>query len=930
MDRAAVGRSVPVRAMRRGDVDATLFHALPDAVVYASHPEGRILDANPAFLRLCGIASEEALASGTELLQVDGEHGRRFRDLMARVAAQRAPSTVELALRRADGSTFAAQVTLAPHADVADEVVGVVCIVRELATARPTEDIRWRGSAGSDLRLHSKVLESMSEGVTLSTEDGIIEYTNPAEDAMFGYARGELIGKPVTVQNAYPPGENERIVAGILATLKEKGHWEGEFQNKRKDGSVFTTYARIARIEIEGRTRWVCVQEDVTERNRALRELERSRQTLQDFVDTSAIGLHWVGPDGTILWANAADHALLGYEREEYVGRDIREFHADAPVIEDILTRLTRDERLHDYPARLKAKDGSIRHVLIDSSVYREEGRFIHTRCFTRDVTAQRMAEEKERANARSLKTLLRAQEELARSLDIERVVQTATDACTTISGAQFGAFLYNVVDAKGQSSMLYTLSGAPRDAFEKFPLPRDTKVFDATFAGKGIVRSDDITADPRYGQAAPRPGTSSEGLPLRSYLAVPVVSRDGKVHGGIFLGHSHTGRFTKGSEDLVAAVATQIAAAIDNASLYKRAKDSEERYRNLVAHAPDHILTIGADGVILDVNRSMGALPPERIRGTNVLDVIVPDDRARVRETIAHVIRTNSAAEYEARALLDGKERWFHVRVAPLTGEHEQRAILISTDVTERKASEAEMSRVRAQLMQGEKLSALGSLVSGVAHELRTPLTFLSNNVFLLKRRLDEAANRGATAAEAAEDASRFLHELTAGVERIDQLVEDLRRYTRAGHASEHEVAPLNDMIRDAIEIFRATNRHSHVVQTSLAAPGRIRANRGALQQLVLNLLQNAAEATPPGGIIRLATMDTGSQVVLEVTDTGQGIPKSVQERMFEPLFTTKPAGTGLGLSIVKRIVDEHHAVIRCESEPGHGATFRVLFPRA
>jgi PAS domain S-box-containing protein len=95
-----------------------------------------------------------------------------------------------------------------------------------------------------------------------------------------------------------------------------------------------------------------------------------------------------VGPDGTILWANQAELDLLGYTRETYVGRNITEFHADQSVINDILACLSRGEMLRDYPARLRHRDGSIRHVLIDSSVLFENGKFVHTRCFTRDVTA--------------------------------------------------------------------------------------------------------------------------------------------------------------------------------------------------------------------------------------------------------------------------------------------------------------------------------------------------------------------------------------------------------------------------------------------------------------------------------------------------------------------------------------------------------------
>src|SRR5205085_2884260 len=123
-------------------------------------------------------------------------------------------------------------------------------------------------------------------------------------------------------------------------------------------------------------------------------EVRRQRsEELTDFIENATVGLHWVGPDGTILWANRAELEMLGYGREEYVGRNIAEFHADPPVIADILRRLKRNEDLHSYEARLRCKDGSIRCVILSSNVLWRDGAFVHTRCFTRDITEARQAE---------------------------------------------------------------------------------------------------------------------------------------------------------------------------------------------------------------------------------------------------------------------------------------------------------------------------------------------------------------------------------------------------------------------------------------------------------------------------------------------------------------------------------------------------------
>jgi signal transduction histidine kinase/FixJ family two-component response regulator len=168
------------------------------------------------------------------------------------------------------------------------------------------------------------------------------------------------------------------------------------------------------------------------------------------------------------------------------------------------------------------------------------------------------------------IETLNRIGNTLASELNVERIVQTVTDAATELSGAQFGAFFYNVVDKQGEKLTLYALSGAPREAFEHFGHPRPTPVFGPTFYGEGIVRSDDITRDPRYGQVSPYHGMPPGHLPVRSYLAVPVISRTGDVIGGLFFGHEEVGMFGARQERVASSIAGWAAVAMDNARLYE------------------------------------------------------------------------------------------------------------------------------------------------------------------------------------------------------------------------------------------------------------------------------------------------------------------------------------------------------------------------
>ena len=192
------------------------------------------------------------------------------------------------------------------------------------------------------------------------------------------------------------------------------------------------------------------------------------------------------------------------------------------------------------------------------------------------------------REEQRIADTLQRIGIGVAAELDPEKVIQTVTDEATALTGANFGAFFYNVLNPGGESYMLYTLAGAPREAFARFPMPRNTAIFGPTFAGSGVVRLNDVTQDPRYGHNPPYHGMPAGHLPVRSYLAVPVLSRTGKVHGGLFLGHPDPGVFVERHERLAVGVAGWAALAMDNGNLYgeaQRANMEKDQFLATLSH---------------------------------------------------------------------------------------------------------------------------------------------------------------------------------------------------------------------------------------------------------------------------------------------------------------------------------------------------------
>jgi PAS domain S-box-containing protein len=394
----------------------------------------------------------------------------------------------------------------------------------------------------------------------------------------------------------------------------------------------------------------------------------------------------------------------------------------------------------------------------------------------------RREADKALREEARTLEVLNRIGSTITAELDLERVVQTITDEATALTGAGFGSFFYNVTDELGERYTLYTLSGAPKEAFSKFPLPRNTAVFSPTFKGEGIVRSDDILQDPRYGKTGPHYGMPRGHLPVRSYLAAPVVSRSGEVMGGLFFGHPEPGIFSERAERLLKGIAGQAAIAIDNAHAYKAAQteiierrkaeqalgESERRLREIIDALPAAVYTTDADGRVTHFNPAAvefsGRVPElGSDRWCVSWRLYHPDGRPMPHDECPMAIALKEGrAVRGAEAILerpDGTRSWFMPFPTPLR-DAEGRVvggINMLVDITERKASEdRQLLLMRELAHRGKNLLAVVQAIA--SRSLSGPRSLAEARDALVKRiqalarsqtLLVEGAFEGASVAE-------------------------------------------------------------------------------------------------------------------------------------------------------------------------------------
>jgi PAS domain S-box-containing protein len=836
----------------------------------------------------------------------------------------------------------------------------------------------------------SAIIESAEDAIVSKTLDGIITSWNKGAERIFGYTADEAIGQPVTM---LIPADHQDEEPAILARLRRGERIEHyETIRVRKDGTLVDISLTVSPIrgpkgQIIGASK---IARDISERKRAEEALRQSEQELADFFENAVVGLHWVGPDGTILRANRAELEMLGYSPEEYIGHHIAEFHADRRTISDILRRLQAGEVLQEYEARLRCKDGSVKHVLIDSSVMWKSGEFAHTRCFTRDISERKQAEEKllERARlsalgadvgialtqtnalpvmlhacaeamvrhldaafarvwtlneeeqvmelrasaglythldgphsrvplgqfkigmiaeertphltndvthdprvsdhewaeregmvafagyplivgerlvgvmalfarqpltdavleamssvangialgierkraeeelreqAEVIETVNRIGQTLAAELDQHKLVQAVTDAATEITDAHFGSFFYNVLDERGASYMLYTLSGVPREAFAHFPMPRATDLFGPTFRGEGTILINDVKKDPRYGKNSPYFGMPKGHLPVVSYLAVPVISRSGEVYGGLFFGDPREGVFTERVARIVEGLAAQAAVAMDNARLYDAAK------------------------------------------------------RAR--------------------------------------------------DEAEKSATENE--RLYREAQESSRLK--DEFLATVSHELRTPLTAILGWAHMLRT----GGFNGDSTLKAIETIERNARSQS---QLIDDLLDVSRIITGKLRIDVRPVDP-NSFIEAAIESVRPAAEAKEVRVQRIMDTGVVTVSGDPirLQQVVWNLLSNAIKFTPKGGRVQIRLERVNSHIEIGVSDSGAGIAPEFLPYVFDRFrqadqrTTRQHGGLGLGLAIVRHLVELHGGTVRAES-PGHGqgATFTVLLPVA
>jgi PAS domain S-box-containing protein len=382
----------------------------------------------------------------------------------------------------------------------------------------------------------------------------------------------------------------------------------------------------------------------------------------------------------------------------------------------------------------------------------------------------------------------------------------------------------------------------------------------------------------------------------------------------------------------------TTVRQALVKVALRRERDQLERRYRALVGAADVVVVAIDRDGHAALVNPKFTALTgsdPDAARRTPIWSRVVAADRDRFREALHAVAADGAPRELEAGLVASEGEprllRWH------LSGEPDGQDALvfgIGVDVTERRALEKRAAAAEA-------LSAMGTLALGLAHEIRNPLNAAVLQMHLLGRQVERAAIDAETQASMGDRVRIVVGE----IKRLARLLTEFLELARP-RGLHREAVPIDELIASVVELHLEEARAKHVSlrlasarstpaaarEPTVGAPreARVRGDREKLKQVLVNLLVNALEASPPGATVQFSTSVVDDRVRIELRDEGSGISEEDRGRLFDPFFTTKPGGTGLGLSIVRKILDQHEGAIEVRSQPGEGTVVVVALPLA
>ncbi len=613
-------------------------------------------------------------------------------------------------------------------------------------------------------------------------------------------------------------------------------------------------------------------QEKQTQLYKENAQLKQRISELSEFIENASMPLHWVNADGIIIWANNAELDLLGYEKQEYIGVSIRDFHCDQDKITTILQMLANNEKIIDCRATLKCKDGSFKHVIINSSALMKGSEFIHSMCFTKDMTESLFAEERKD----KLTALLGEKEERLR-------LALAATGLGTWDWDSDG----EVVHLSVQSRYILGIDTDEEYAHVLLDLVHPE---DKAYAFQQVKQKSDSNTDGHFEFTCRIIKRYSNSL---TWI---------KVQGTAYFSDTRRSR--------------RIIGAIMDITEQKKAIEKSAELVAIIDSSYDAIIGKTLQGIITSWNNAAEKLfeyTAVEIIGKSIL-TLIPADRQKEEDYIlAQMQLGHSIKHFETiRRTKTGKLIDLSLTISPIKNDAGDIIGIskIARDITEKKQEEKRKN----------------AFISMASHELKTPLTTVLLSAQVMQQHKDAFNPLGATMGSKIE----------VQVKKMMTMIQDFLSMAEVegGTLRLHKSTfKLDTLMQESINDLHAASP-SHSIVLTCDPTIAIFADRNKIGQVLSNLLSNAVKYSPAGGTVTIGCMKSNEKIKVYVQDEGLGIDKKHQKKLFNPFYrvdnlnTTNISGFGIGLYLVAEILRCHGTQIELDSEKGKGSTFYFEFP--
>lgn len=743
---------------------------------------------------------------------------------------------------------------------------------------------------------------------------------NPAALRQYGYTQDEFLA--LTIFDIRPSEETHRL-REYLAKTPPSAYAPRVWKHRRKDERVMYMRVRSHPHEFAGRRGMLVLAEDVTERHEAEERLRASEERFRSLFENAVEGVYTTTADGQFRAVNPALARMLGYTGPkhmlEMVRSATRDFYADPKRREDFFAALGNEDALTGFESEARCADGSVRWISENVRAIRDaDHKILYLEGFVSDITDRKRAEDAIRASEERYRVLFEHSPVAVIEYDYRQVGEwlkkLRDDGVLDLDN-----YLEEHPEQFAKASALVPVVGVNEEAVR---LVRANSKQELMENLASIFAADGLSARREAFLAVWQGRQEIEG-------EITVNALDGSVRRTYYRWWLPK---LQGAQSLEW---TQLVLLdlTDMRSAEAELAAERERLRVILRAMAEGLMTTDTNGVVQFMNEAAeritgwtaGAAIGRGIEQVCVLrhektraDVTMPVARAISEHRVVDFpLQTTLVSRQGVPCLIDGRCAPMHDVNGRAIG-----AVVVFRDVTER-------ARLEAELLRSSKLEAVGILAGGIAHDFNNILTVVMGNVTLAM--LDS---------EVMEAAGRWLSEAERGVMRARDLTQQLLTFAKGGDPVRKAVQ-LPEVVREAAEFAL----HGSKVRCEFSIePNTWPANvdKGQIGQVVQNLVINAVQAMPEGGVIRTTIrnepvavgsplpLQKGSYLRLSIADSGIGIRPEHLSRIFDPYFTTKQSGSGLGLATVYSIVRKHQGHVEVESELGRGTTFHIWLPAA